>query len=457
MTFHARIQYLIPFFILTASLFLQSNNSKAQTWSPVDSGCYLGSFWAGYADSINDLLYVGGSFDSCGTNFLPSAGFADWNGTSWTDLTGGTHVFGGDWTYCITKYNGDIYHGELFGSVFNGAPQSAATRVVKMNSDVYCMAVFNHDLYIGGSFTNILIGGNVKTKYLGIAYWDGSKWNQLDEGLRAVSGNAIVKALYVWNNKLYVGGRFDSAGKIACHNLAAWDGSSWQSIDNGVTYSNNKSAMITALGGYNGSLVVGGKFDKAGSVSANNFVSYSGTSWNNMGLTLNNEADAFQTYNGDLYVGGQFKYGSNFSEVVRYNNNQWITMGKDQWHGDRVSALVDWRGSLYVLGRFSKVNGISVDNIAAWTIAPPPQEEQVRMKSCWVNLSEQKVYVSLNAALSDGRYLILNSLGQEEFSGNVTAISDGNTITADISKLTSGLYEIEVFDGKTTEVHSFVK
>src|SRR5262249_53885026 len=157
-----------------------------------------------------DLLYVGGSFDSCGSNYTPIAGFASWDGSTWTNLTGGAHTYGGDWTYCITKYDGHIYHGMrenagALGNVFKER-QADSNKIVQMNGSVLCMTVYNDQLYIGGIFTHIVEGGSKSVKYNGIARWDGINWYQVGNGIKAFSDSAAVKAMFVWNGNLYVGG-----------------------------------------------------------------------------------------------------------------------------------------------------------------------------------------------------------------------------------------------------------
>jgi hypothetical protein len=55
-----------------------------------------------------------------------------------------------------------------------------------------------------------------------------------------------------------VGGRFESAGEIEANNIALWDGSSWTALGSGT------DGTIKRIDVYDGALVVAGSFTKAG-------------------------------------------------------------------------------------------------------------------------------------------------------------------------------------------------
>jgi hypothetical protein len=101
-----------------------------------------------------------------------------------------------------------------------------------------------------------------------IAAWDGSSWSTLEWGVSG-SSYANVTSLIVYNNKLVVGGLFNHAGGVACNNIVVWDGLSWAPLGSGV------NGQVMSLAVYNGKLIVGGDFTTAGGYPAASIASWS--------------------------------------------------------------------------------------------------------------------------------------------------------------------------------------
>ena len=80
-------------------------------------------------------------------------------------------------------------------------------------------------LYIAGRFTEI--DGQ---SYNHIAVFDGDSWQSLQSGLQnSTSSSVSVQSLYLDEEEnLWVGGSFDQAGTTNTHNLAKWNGSTWE-------------------------------------------------------------------------------------------------------------------------------------------------------------------------------------------------------------------------------------
>ncbi|MCI0366175.1 MAG: hypothetical protein L0219_20130 [Phycisphaerales bacterium] len=109
-------------------------------------------------------------------------------------------------------------------------------------------------LVVGGEFTHI---GNIAVN--NIAAWDGYVWRALDEGT-----DGPVFALTVFNNQLIVGGNFAHAGNLssASQHIAAWTGSDWLNVGNGI--GDSLEDFVGALAVFNGDLIVAGSFFHAG-------------------------------------------------------------------------------------------------------------------------------------------------------------------------------------------------
>jgi hypothetical protein len=83
----------------------------------------------------------------------------------------------------------------------------------------------------------------------------------------------VVYALMVYDNELFVGGRFGMAGGIPASRVAKWDGASWYRLGTGV---NN---VVYAIGVHDTHLHVGGGFTEAGGLSAIYVARWEGESW----------------------------------------------------------------------------------------------------------------------------------------------------------------------------------
>jgi hypothetical protein len=107
-------------------------------------------------------------------------------------------------------------------------------------------------------------------------------------------------ALTVYSDQLIAGGLFASAGGLAVNNIAAWDGSQWSPLGEGI------NGGVHVLAEYNGRLIAGGTFDSAGSIAANNIAAWDGSTWSSLGSGMNDQVVALADYNNQLWVGGHF-------------------------------------------------------------------------------------------------------------------------------------------------------
>lgn len=202
---------------------------------------------------INNMLYVGGDFDTVAGK--PCIGIACWNDTNWSTLNfPNLSVF--SYIDAICEYQGSIYVGGLFSGSNNGNIDNIyrwdSTGWHTLNpgipgslSDVWSMAVYNGELYVGGEFTTS--DGNFGNN---IEKWNGTSWSEVSGGT-----DHQVYNLFVYNGKLYAMGIFTEAGGVAAHGIAEWDGIKWCSF---AGYIDNN--LITSACLYHDSLYIGGNF-----------------------------------------------------------------------------------------------------------------------------------------------------------------------------------------------------
>lgn len=257
--------------------------------------------WRGSINAMsiyNGELYVAGTFDSLGGQ--PIESIAKWNGSQWLPVGGGIQPYNTMIDYSINAlavYNGELYAGGIFDTVsgivtsniakWNGVNWNSVgggiPKGIRYSSDslnmwdksVYALCVFNNKLYVGGFFDSV--GNTIANN---IAQWDGAAWSTLNSGLGGKEtdmGWAIaVHALYGVNNKLYAGGSFDSAGSVLVNCIAQWDGVSWSGVGGGVTdgiFGTGPQAVL-AIYEYNNYLYMAGNFD-----SVQNVLSCSLSQW----------------------------------------------------------------------------------------------------------------------------------------------------------------------------------
>jgi hypothetical protein len=122
---------------------------------------------------------------------------------------------------------------------------------------------------------------------------------------------------------------------------------------------------------YDGRLVVGGYFDSADNVSGTRAIAmWDGSSWSSVsGGIQTNGIDILVAGSDGLYVGGQF-YGQPTTDgktatgFVKWDGKEWRWMGA--FNGGVTSILVRNTNEIYVGGRFTTINGESINRIAQW-------------------------------------------------------------------------------------------
>lgn len=176
----------------------------------------------------NNILYIGGNFDTAGGN--SAVRIAKWDGSNWSNLGPGTSGFvqaietdgnyiyaGGNFTVSgsqtvnrIARYNRST---QLWENLGNGLSGNVNTIV---SSEGY--------IYVGGSFVTASDNGTIDKIVNNIARWS------IEEGWQALGPNTNVGVStrvnsleFTKNNtELIVGGNFNSASKISTNNIAIW-------------------------------------------------------------------------------------------------------------------------------------------------------------------------------------------------------------------------------------------
>lgn len=284
----------------------------SQTWSSLGTGVN-NNVYSFAVDTINNELYIGGSFSIAGG--YPATGIAKWDGTTW-------------------KTVGEGISGEVRSLLF-----------------------FNGELYAAGWFDT---AGNVLAK--NIAKWNGSNWDSLGAGL---NGRALTMAEY--NGQLYAGGYFDSSGITQVNHISKWDGNNWVDVNGGT---NNR---VLTLCVFNNEMFVGGRFTMAGGLNARFVAKWNGFDWDSVGVGFNKVVRKLYVYNYELYAGGDFtpKPTNNSYIISKWNGTSWQAFSSPSGGNDpAVRDMINYNGDLYIVGEFTfpsyigQFNGNSYSNLS---------------------------------------------------------------------------------------------
>jgi len=282
-----------------------------------------------YADST--CLYMAGAFKTIGNKHIQ--GIGRWNGIQWDSLSWGIDGLEYDSlpseypepTNAITKYNGKLYVGGWFGSL-----------------------------------------GHIKSPCVGT--WDGSQWDSLPVQPFKSHYSATVWALRVINNKLYMGGGFDTVAGFSCVGIACWNDTNWSSLN----FPNLGSfGAISAICEYKGSIYVGGNFYGNNPNDRRNILRHDSTgNWDSVGGGIKGDSwvNSMVVYDSELYVAGYFyKSDGNAGDCIqRWDGTQWHDVGGGVEGGDQIFKLIVYNGKLFAMGGFDTAGGVPADNIAEW-------------------------------------------------------------------------------------------
>ena len=340
-------------------------------------------------DGKGPALYAGGAFEVAGG--VAAANIARWTGTGWSpvgsevwndvrslavfdDGSGPALYAGGGIAHASSSYVHNVvrWNGTRWSEVGTGT--DAPVDVLGVYD-----AGFGPSLYAGGTFT-IAGGKEART----IARWDGSSWSPLGSGLVLGCGSKcgpIATSMAVFDAGtgpgLYVGGRFDYAGGLLANNIARWDGNAWSVLGTGLDGGAGDLAVFDD--GSGPALIVGGGFTHAGAVAANHLAKWNGSSWSAFGGGADGGVGRLEVFDDGsgpaLYASGDFDHigGVAAHFIAKWKDGTWTPLSGGIGNGtgsDGVWAMKgfdDGSGSaLFVGGSFSQAGAFDSRAIAVW-------------------------------------------------------------------------------------------
>ena len=300
-------------------------------------------------------LFAGGKFSKAGGT---DAGLvAQWDGNAWQPV-GGSFTPGPN------------------GSLFADDDGLKALSVLDLNDGNGPL------LYAGGSFVE---AENV-TSAIALARWNGTNWSGVGGGVG--ESHATANTLVAFNNELYVGGNFLTAGLYDSQNgclpqngcvnakrIAKWNPitNTWSQVGTGFD-----NGEVLTLAVFQNELYAGGDFTLTNGQFVNHVVKWTGSQWAQVGNGLSTGSGAgrvtsflvFDDGSGPaLYAGGDF-FGASGNYISRWNGSTWTAVGPG-FNTNEVKALAGWivgaNRYLYASGSFANISGgAAVNYIARW-------------------------------------------------------------------------------------------
>jgi hypothetical protein len=192
-------------------------------------------------------------------------------------------------------------------------------------------------------------------------------WMQgpLDDGTLQNGSDGVIRAVVRWDpdgegplqERLVVGGTFDSIGGVSTRNVAYYD----PGLDQWVPFGIGIGATVYALTVFNGQVVAGCAGDDNGGTFDGTVRRWNGSTWESLSATNTGSVWALTVHDGVLFAGGDFRsnfvfeQGNPAERIAAYHppTDQWINMPSAEFSADqdgKVRALASYAGELYIGG-----------------------------------------------------------------------------------------------------------
>lgn len=308
-------------------------------------------------------------------------------------IAGDYETIGGVTASGIAHFKNSVVN-EFAGGI-SGAynSQGGSSSILSVN----CILVDGQDVYIGGTFLNA--GGRLVNN---IARWDGKQWNDMSGGLTFSSQSSAASVSVIkkmWDGRIIVGGYFDRAGADKAASLAIWDGKSWDVLIK--PDSTDELPFVQDIEFEKETIFVGGGFKTIGGKYKRNIAYWDGNQWNEMlggiGNSLTNgSVNVLKRVNKKLYVGGFFDVAGQTQAkniaVWDIENKTWDALGSGLRNSNNagfVNAIVEQNDTLFFSGLFDRAGTKQTINVAAWL---PQMTTGIHESSTFSNEGEISIY-----------------------------------------------------------------
>jgi hypothetical protein len=368
----------------------QTQHTASGTWSSLGTGSSNGvSNTVTALAVVGNEVFVGGGFTSAGGVSANYVARFNTQTNTWSSLgTGSSNGVSGG-VNALAVVDSEVVVGGSFNEAGGVSANYVARFNTQTNTwstlgtgssngvsggGVNALAVVDSEVVVGGSFNE---AGGVSANYVARFNTQTNTWSTLGTGSsNGVSGG--VFALAVVGNEVVVGGFFTSAGGVSANRVARFNTqtNTWSTLGTGS--SNGVSGGVFALAVVGSEVVVGGSFNEAGGVSANRVARFNTqtNTWSTLGTGSSNGVGgivrALAVVGNEVFVGGSFNEagGVSANNVARFNTqtNTWSTLGTGSSNGvnGEVRALAVVGNEVFVGGSFTEAGGVSANYVARW-------------------------------------------------------------------------------------------
>jgi hypothetical protein len=334
------------------------------------------------------VLVAGGLFNtSTSGTLLRNVG--RWDGSQWVALSSGDGLDGEVFALCAVPAPGgdELFAGGRFAFAdgvavpyiarFNWATSRWEAVGGGVNHYVNVLEWFDEGagpvLFASGSFTSAAgVPGTAS-----IARWNGAAWSAVGGGMDN-RANVFLRTVVGGQPVLLVGGFMTNAGGVPVNKLAVWDGAAWSAPGPASPSTSQVSAIAYGdLGdGAGPSLFINGRVNSNETV-----LRLSGGTWTSLATRLSsNGAVALSVYDSDgpggaspvLLCGGGIQtilansVLTYTGALAQFDGASWSSVGGKQL-SDLVTVIHDLPGgAVFVGGRFSAINQITLANFASY-------------------------------------------------------------------------------------------
>jgi uncharacterized delta-60 repeat protein len=332
-------------------------------------------------------VIAGGVFGAAGD--VPAQNIARYNPATgaWADLAGGVNGVSGEVRALVVLPGGDVIVGGYFTTA-GGVPVQGIARYNPATgtwsdlgggedccTDVYALSLLpSGDVIVGGWR---LPTGNI-ARYNPAT----GAWSAMGSG-----PDGVVRSLALLpDGDMIVGGQFTNAGGSTANNIARYNPTTdtWSPLASGVDGATIAPLFypsvetLAVLPG--GDVIVGGSFDTAGGMRANNIARYNPATgvWSDLGDgVIGGEYTTVETLavlpDGDVIVGGHFEKagGTVANPIARYSpgTGLWSPLGSGVSAGSVSALAVMPSGDVLVGGYFDTAGTLPTNGIARYNPA----------------------------------------------------------------------------------------
>lgn len=364
----------IAFYQFSASV----PNSDVYVESYTNAECLYKTNFTGQAEST--LVVVGGLFNTCNvTNYrsfgdsLLRIGKYNINTKKWSSFKNSQYPDNN--VTSVYQWDSSLIAGGSFTS-FNGVARTNGlarwdgtnwnSLDSGFNNAVVRVRVLNDTLYAGGSFTQS--GGTAINRIAKISR--GGQWQKFGTG---ASGEVYDMCIY--NNELYIAGYFATANGVTVNGFAKWNGTTFIPFGTGLKNSSGGLGYGFTLEVYNNELYCGGDFDTAGGVVCSDLFKYNGSTITAVGTSITRGAQTFDavinmavdsTYN-QLWIVGQFSMFNNDTAYcgVVYNGSTFTPLPFQDMRPEGIVIANNQTANIryFLMGDQMSVYGVNVQNV----------------------------------------------------------------------------------------------